>query len=323
MDVDRDALIWMYTKMQTIRQFETRVARLMLEGKLPGTVHLYAGEEAVACGVCANLGPADYVSSTHRGHGHLIAKGGDLDKMMAELFAKSTGYCKGKGGSMHIASLGVGILGANGIVGAGLPIAVGAGFAAKYRKSDAVAVAFFGDGASNQGTFHEAVNLAAVLKAPVIFVCENNGYAVSTSQARHQTIVDVADRARAYGIPGAIVDGNDVFAVYKAAREAIGRARVGLGPSLVECKTYRHYGHSIGDPGRYRTQEEVDAWKLKDPIPRLRDRLIELGVMSGEQADSIDQEVAGAIESAVRFAEESPSASLEALLEDVYAPSGN
>ncbi|MDO8673220.1 MAG: thiamine pyrophosphate-dependent dehydrogenase E1 component subunit alpha, partial [Dehalococcoidia bacterium] len=253
MDVDRDTLIWIYTKMQTIRQFETRVAELFLEGKLPGTVHLYAGEEAVACGVCANLGPADYVGSTHRGHGHVIAKGGDLNKMMAELYGKTTGYCKGKGGSMHIANIGIGVLGANGIVGAGLPIAVGAGFAAKYRKSDAVAVSFFGDGASNQGTFHESINLAAVLRVPVIFVCENNGYAISTSQIRHQNITDVADRAAGYGIPGVVVDGNDAFAVYGAAKEEIGRARAGLGPSLLDCKTYRHYGHSIGDSGRYRT----------------------------------------------------------------------
>jgi pyruvate dehydrogenase E1 component alpha subunit len=229
--IDNEKLLAMYKNMVTIRLFENQVSDLFAAGKLPGFIHLYIGEEAVATGVCANLKEQDYITSTHRGHGHLIAKGGDLNKMMAELYGKRSGYCKGKGGSMHIADVDLGILGANGIVGGGPPIATGAAFGIKYQGSDGVVVCFFGDAASNQGTFHEGLNLASVWKLPVIFVCENNLYGISVSQARHQNISDVADRANAYDIPGVVVDGNDVMAVYEAAGEAIGAPAPGKAPA--------------------------------------------------------------------------------------------
>jgi TPP-dependent pyruvate/acetoin dehydrogenase alpha subunit len=250
LDLSNEKLIEMYRTMKKIREFETKAAELFAEGSIPGFVHLYIGEEAVATGVCANLKDSDYITSTHRGHGHIIAKGGDLKYMFAELFGKATGYCKGKGGSMHIADADRGILGANGIVGAGHNIAVGAGLSAKYRGTDQVCVCFFGDGSTNQGTFHESLNLASIWKLPVIFVCENNLYGISMHQSRHQAIQDVADRAVAYNIPGVVVDGNDVLAVYEAAKEAIDRARNGQGPTLIECKTYRQRGHFEGDPTR-------------------------------------------------------------------------
>ena len=248
MELTKGKIVDMYRTMKLIRDFEANASRLFAEGKIPGFVHLYIGEEAIATGVCAGLNDDDYITSTHRGHGHIIAKGGDIKYMMAELYGKATGYCKGKGGSMHIADANKGILGANGIVGAGHNIAVGAGLSAKYRGTDQVCVCFFGDGSTNQGTFHEAMNLASIWKLPVIFVCENNLYGISMHQSKHQAIQDVADRAVAYNVPGVIVDGNDVFAVYEAATEAVVRARAGQGPTLIECKTYRHQGHFEGDP---------------------------------------------------------------------------
>jgi len=282
-------------------------------------VHLYVGEEAVATGACANLRKDDYITSTHRGHGHLISKGGDLKLMMAELFGRRTGYCKGKGGSMHIADVELGILGANGIVGGGFPIAVGAGFTVKYKGTDQVAACFFGDGSSNQGTFHEALNMASIWKLPVVFINENNFYGISLSQRRSMNVPDVAARAAAYNIPGVVVDGNDVLAVYEAVQEAVKRARAGEGPTLIECKTYRYRGHFEGDPTVYRPEEEVQEWKKKDPIPRFEEKLAQMGIMTEEQMKQVREEIASKIEEAVQFAEESPWPSPEEVLEDVYA----
>jgi len=319
MSIDTEKLLWMYTNMLKIRRFEEKVGELFAAGKIPGFVHLYIGEEAVATGVCAHLRKDDYITSTHRGHGHLISKGGDLKLMMAELFGKRTGYCKGKGGSMHIADVDLGILGANGIVGGGPPIATGAALAAKYKGTDQVAVCFLGDGASNQGTFHEGVNMASIWKLPVIFVVENNMYGISLSQTRSMRVQDIADRAAAYDIPGFVVDGNDVIAVYEAAGEAIQRARAGEGPALIECKTYRYRGHFVGDPMIYRTREEEEMWKAKDPIPRFEAKLKEMGVLTEAQAREINERIIAQVEEAVRFAEESPWPAPEEVLEDVYA----
>ncbi len=318
MSIDTEKLLWMYTNMLKIRRFEEKVAELFAAGKIPGFVHLYVGEEAVATGVCAHLRKDDYITSTHRGHGHLISKGGDLKLMMAELFGKRTGYCKGKGGSMHIADMDLGILGANGIVGGGPPIATGAALAVRYKGTDQVAVCFLGDGASNQGTFHEGVNLASIWKLPVIFVVENNMYGISFPQTRSMRVQDIADRAAAYGIPGFVVDGNDVIAVYEAAGEAIQRARAGEGPALIECKTYRYRGHFEGDPMVYRTREEEEMWKAKDPISRFEAKLMEMGVLNEAQAREINERILAQVEEAVRFAEESPWPAPEEVLEDVY-----
>ncbi|MCR4441508.1 MAG: thiamine pyrophosphate-dependent dehydrogenase E1 component subunit alpha [Peptococcaceae bacterium] len=319
MEITKEKLLGFYKTMVTIRKFEEKACELFAAGKLPGFVHLYIGEEAVATGVCANLTDKDFITSTHRGHGHLIAKGGKLDLMMAELFGKATGYCKGKGGSMHIADVDLGILGANGIVGAGQPIATGAAFACKYKKSDAVAVCFHGDGASNRGTFHESLNMAAIFKLPVVFVCENNMYGISISQKYHMNVSDISDRAAAYGIPGVTVDGNDVVAVYEAAAEAIQRARKGDGPSLIECKTWRQKGHFEGDPQSYKKPEEQAEWLQKDPIPRLEKKLLELKYATKADLDKIQGETAQKIEAAVKFAQNSPDPSPEDVLTDVLA----
>jgi pyruvate dehydrogenase E1 component alpha subunit len=269
-----------------------------------------------------NLTDEDQITSTHRGHGHLVAKGGDFRPMYAELFGRVTGYCKGKGGSMHISNLEVGMLGANGIVGAGPPIAVGAGFSNKYRGTRQVAVSFFGDGASNEGAFHEAANMAALYKLPVVFVCENNGYGEFTAQAKHQAIQDVADRAAGYGMPGVIADGMDAVAVYEAAAEAVERARQGGGPTLLECKTYRFYDH-VGVRGMgmaYRSDEEVIAWRKRDPIPLLEARLAELGVLTPDAAQAVHARVRSEVAEAIAYAEASPFPAPEQLLEDVYVP---
>lgn len=318
MELSKNKMVDMYKTMKNIREFETKAVDLFADGSISGFVHLYIGEEAIATGVCANLEESDYITSTHRGHGHIIAKGGNLNYMMAELFGKETGYCKGKGGSMHIADADKGILGANGIVGAGHNISVGAGLSAKYRGTDQVCICFFGDGSTNQGTFHESLNLASVWKLPVVFVCENNLYGISMHQANHQAIQDVADRAVAYNMPGIVVDGNDVFAVYEAANEAIKRARNGEGPTLVECKTYRHRGHFEGDPGLYKPDEEMEEWMEKDPIPRMVNYLLENDIVSKEEIEEIDKEIDKDIEEAVKFAEDSPIPSIESIVEDIY-----
>jgi TPP-dependent pyruvate/acetoin dehydrogenase alpha subunit len=319
MEIPKEKLVDMYRKMVRIRNFEERVRKEFAAGNIGGFVHLYSGEEGVAVGVCSNLTDADYITSTHRGHGHLIAKGGETDKMMAELFAKKSGYNKGKGGSMHIADIEIGILGANGIVGGGIPIAGGAALSAQTRGTNQVAVCFLGDGASNTSRFHEGINLASAWKLPVVYIIENNQYAESTRISDTCRLTNIADRAIAYGIPGVTVDGNDVLAVYEAASEAVGRARSGEGPSMVECKTYRHHGHYEGDTMTYRTDKEVDEWKNKDPILNFRNKLSEMGVLSKEAADNIDQEINEEIEQAVKFAQESPLPSPEEALDDVYA----
>ena len=316
-----DALRDMHRRMVRIRVFETEAGKLAEAGKIPGALHLYVGEEAVAAGVMVHLSNEDWITSTHRGHGHLIAKGGAFDRMFAELFGRATGYCRGKGGSMHISNMELGMLGANGIVGAGPPIAVGAAFSTKYRKTDRVAISFFGDGASNEGSFHEAANMAALFKLPVVFVCENNGYGEYTPQANHQAIVDVADRAAGYGMPGVVVDGMDAVAVFDAAGAAIERARRGEGPTLLEAKTYRFFDH-VGIRGMglsYRTDAELEEWQKRDPIHLFEARLTELGVLSKEQAATIHDDVMAEVKAGIKFAEDSPPPAPETLLDDVYA----
>jgi len=309
----------MYRKMLEIRLFEEKVFDLYGQNLVPGTIHLYAGEEAVAVGVCSNLNVDDYITSTHRGHGHCIAKGADLRRTMAEILGKKTGYCKGKGGSMHIADFAVGMLGATAVVGAGLPIAVGAGLSAKLRKTSQVVACFFGEGASNQGTFHESINMASVWALPVVFVCENNLYAMGTRQSRIMSIQNVADRAAAYGIPGVIVDGNDVLMVYEAARTAVERARAGKGPTLIECKTYRHKGHSRVDSAKYRPKEEVEEWLGKDPLKRFRQAMLGNGILTQTELEHVETEVADEVADAVKFALDSPYPEGKEALENVYA----
>src|SRR5512136_692670 len=277
---DNSMLLEMYRQMLTIRFFEEKVFELYGQNLVPGTIHLYAGEEAVAVGVCANLRKDDYITSTHRGHGHCIAKGARLDKTMAEILGRKTGYCKGKGGSMHIADFSIGMLGATAVVGSGIPIAAGAGLSIELRGADQVVACFFGDGASNQGTFHEGINLAAVWHLPVVFVCENNLYAMGTRQSNVMLVENIADRASGYGIPGVTVDGNDVLAVYEAALVAVERARRGEGPTILECKTYRLKGHSRYDPAAYRPKDEVEEWLKKDAIARFQERLLEKSILN-------------------------------------------
>jgi pyruvate dehydrogenase E1 component alpha subunit len=318
MELSREKLLWMYERMRLIRDFEDRIAGLFAAGELPGFLHFYAGEEAVAVGVCAHLNPDDFITSTHRGHGHCIAKGVDVNQMMAELYGRATGACKGKGGSMHIADVDKGMLGANGIVGGGVPLAAGAGLTAKYNKRGQVAVCFFGDGANNQGAFHEAANLAAIWKLPVIFVCENNGYAEATPVNYATSVQDIAARASAYNIPGLVVDGQDVFAVYEAAGEAVRRARAGEGPTLLECKTYRYYGHFSGDPGGYRSEEEINEAKRRDCLERFKRQVLDRGLLTQVELDEIDRRSKEAIEQAVAFAKSSPLPSPEEVTTDVY-----
>ncbi len=316
---ETERLVWMLQTMLRIRAFEEKAEELYQLGKVHGTMHLSIGQEAVAAGVCAALRPDDYILSTHRGHGHCIAKGADVRRMMAEFLGKETGCCRGRGGSMHIADAATGNLGANGIVAGGLPIATGVGLSIQIRGTDQVCVAFFGDGAANTGAFHESLNLAAIWSLPVVFVCENNHYAMSMPVQKAMRVARISDRACAYGIPGCTVDGMDAVAVYEAAREAVARARRGEGPTLVECVTYRFRGHSRSDRQRYRTREEVEAWRARDPILVLRGRLLALGILTEEALDRMAQAAREEIEEAVRFAEESPEPDPSTLLEDVYA----
>ncbi|KKB73554.1 MULTISPECIES: thiamine pyrophosphate-dependent dehydrogenase E1 component subunit alpha [Bacillus] len=310
---------WMYKKMLEIRKFEDKVHELFAQGILPGFVHLYAGEEAVAVGVCAHLNDKDSITSTHRGHGHCIAKGCDIKGMMAEIYGKATGLCKGKGGSMHIADFDKGMLGANGIVGGGFPLACGAALTAKYKGEKNVSVCFFGDGANNQGTFHEGINLAAIWKLPVIFVAENNGYGEATPFSYASSCKAIADRAAGYGIPGVQVDGKDVMAVYQAAEEAVKRAKNGEGPTLIECITYRNYGHFEGDAQRYKTSEEkLEHQEEKDAISIFRRELLASQKLTEEELDRIETSVAKAVEEAVEFSEKSPYPDQAELLTDVY-----
>jgi pyruvate dehydrogenase E1 component alpha subunit len=318
MEIGHEKLLWIYERMLMIREFEDQVRELFATGKLPGFVHLYAGEEAVAVGACANLRDDDFITSTHRGHGHCIAKGVGIRGMMAELYGKSTGVCKGKAGSMHIADVDKGMLGANGIVGGGLPLACGPALMAKVKKTGQAVVCFFGDGASNQGSFHEALNLAAIWKLPVLFLCENNLYAESTPVEYSTSIKNIADRASSYGIPGIITDGMDVFAVYEATHEALTRARADHGPTLIEAKTYRYYGHFEGDALKYRTKEEEGTFHDRDPIAIFKHRVLEEKLLSIAELEAIEKDTSAIIEAAVRFAEESPYPKPEECLTDVY-----
>ena len=320
MDLTPSQLLDMLRSMIRIRLFEETAGKLMEAGKMPGFLHLYVGQEAVATGVCEALRVDDYISSTHRGHGHLVAKGGDLSRMMAELMGKATGYCGGKGGSMHINDLELGMLGANGIVGAGVPIAVGAGFRNKYLGTDQVSVAFFGDAATNIGAFHEAANMACALHLPVVFICEHNMYGEYTPTDKTMVIADIVDRAAGSGMPGVIVDGMDVLAVHEATLEAVARARRGEGPALVEAKTYRFYNHSgIQNLGlKYRPDAEVLAWKARDPIFGFEQRLLDGGIASRDEIDAVWADVRATIDAAVEFAESSPFPEADDLLTGVY-----
>jgi TPP-dependent pyruvate/acetoin dehydrogenase alpha subunit len=315
----RDTLAGLYATMSLIREFEERLKRLVEQGVPVGAVHYYTGQEAVAAGVCGALAPDDWIASTHRGHGHCIAKGVDVAAMMAELFGKATGTNRGKGGSMHVTDVSKGILGVNPIVGAGVAHAVGAALSARVRRTRQVAVAFFGDGAANIGTVHESMNMASIWQLPVIFVCENNGYAQATPAEYALSVKDVADRGAAYGMPGVIVDGQDVVAVWEASQAAVERARSGGGPTLIECKTYRYYGHHQGDnPLRYRTAEEERLARERDCLARFRERMRQTGPLTSVELDELDARSRRLIDDAVAFAQGSPVPDADQLLTHVY-----
>ena len=320
MTLTREKQFEMLRSMQTIRRFEERASDDYQAGAIYGVVHCYIGEEAVAVGVCAALNSDDQIISTHRGHGHCLAKGADLNRMMAELYGRQTGYCKGKGGSMHIADFSIGMLGANGIVAGGIPIVTGAGLAAQLEGKGRVAVSFFGDGASNAGPFHESINIAATWKLPMLYVCENNLYSAGTIAADTLALSDVAARAAGYGIPGVVIDGNDVMAVYEAAEAAVSRARAGQGPTLIECKTYRWRGHTER-PGQEdpRPKEEIEEWRQRDPISRFVTTLMDQELLTEDAWQKMDAEILKAIEDAVKFSEESPFPDPEAAVEDIFA----
>ena len=310
-----------FRKMVLIRRFEEGAEESYTRGLIHGTMHLSIGQEASAVGTCMPLSDTDQITSTHRGHGHCVAKGADVGKMFAEFFGKETGYCKGRGGSMHIADVSKGNLGANGIVGGGLPIAVGAALTAKRLKTGAVVICFFGDGANNEGAFHEALNMAAVWKLPVVFVCENNKYGMSVSVERSTAVKSIAERAAAYTIPGVSVDGNDFSAVAEASEEAVARARSGAGPTLIESMTYRWRGHSKSDRNRYRTKEEISEWMEKDPISRLAALLTEHGVVTAAEVQLIEHDVVAEIAAAIEFARTSPDPEVSQATRDVYTGS--
>jgi TPP-dependent pyruvate/acetoin dehydrogenase alpha subunit len=307
----------MYRMMYLIRLFEEKAMQLYNEGINRGALHPYSGEEAIAAGVCLSLIEGDYITSTHRGHGHCLAMGGDPSKMLAELLGKKSGYCNGKGGSMHIADIGLGILGANGIVGGGIPISVGAGIALDNMDKKNVVVCFFGDGASNTGGFHESLNMASIWKLPIIFVCENNFYAISSNLKDSMNIFDISERARSYNIKGYSIDGNDVEIVYKTAKKARDLAVGRNGPVLIEAKTYRLYGHWIADPQIYRSVKEVNKWKKKDPILIFKEKLLEKKIVSIQEIKDIEKEIEEEISNAEKFAKSSPEPDLTDALKDV------
>lgn len=317
-DYPRETLMHLYRQMVLIREFELRAIAERRAGLIPGFIHSCVGQEATATGACAALEPHDVITSTHRGHGHLVAKGGDPKYMMAELAARTTGYCGGKGGSLHMTDFGLGILGANGIVGGGLPIAVGAGLAFQQKREPRVALSFFGDGATNEGSFHEALNLAGLWKLPVVFFCENNLYGEGTPQTRQAPVADLAIRAVSYAMPGVTVDGNDVLAVYEATRTAVDRARAGGGPTLIEGKTYRLRGHYEGDPMVYRSKAEMEEWKGRDPVPAFRARLLDEAGVPEPEVVVLERAVQAALDEAVAYAAASPSPAPEMALEGVY-----
>ncbi len=317
----KEQLMSFYETMIRIRRFEEETFEFYKKGLMAGLAHLYLGEEAIATGVCAALNEEDYIGSTHRGHGHLVARGADTDRMMAEILGKKTGYSNGKGGSMHIMAMDKGILGANGIVGGEIPIATGAAYSAKYRGTDQVAVSFMGDSATNEGTFHESINMAAAWDLPCIYVIENNLYGISVDIRDVTNTPDLAVRAQAYNIPGVVVDGMDVVAVYEAAKKAVERARKGEGPTLIECKTYRWQGHHVGDPATYRkrrSETEKEDWMKKDPIPALKEAVLKAGIASEEGFDKLDRLVEDEIQAAVQFAVDSEYPPAEDAYTDVF-----
>lgn len=314
-----EQLISMFTLMNKIRHFERMADRLYAAGKVHGTMHLSAGQEAVAVGLGVTLDPDDYFLNHHRGHGHFIAKNADIKRMMAEFMGKDTGYCRGRGGSMHIADIEANNLGANGIVGGGLSLAVGVGMALQMQHKEQIVVVVFGDGAANEGIFHESLNMAALWKLPVLFVCENNLYGMSMHVNRATAKLPIAQRAEGYGIPWHYIDGNDLLLVYETMRNAVNRVRQGEGPVLVETETYRYFGHSKSDRNLYRTKEEIDEWRELDPILRMRKGLVENDILSEERVAQIDQEALQEIEAAVEFAESSPEPDVSTVEEFVYA----
>ena len=322
MDLTKEQLVEMYRRQLRIRRFDEKAMELLAKGEIPGAVHTSIGQEAEVVGACMALRYDDYMVGNHRSHGHPIGKGADLNRLMAELMGKRTGVNKGKGGSMHLADFSVGSVGETSIVGSGIPVAAGAALGAKMQGTDRVCLCFFGDGASNEGTFHEGLNLAAIWKLPVIYLCENNGYAVTTPARYSVSVQNIADRAKSYDIPGVVVDGQDAIAVYEVVSEAVKRARAGQGPSLVEAKTYRYREHAEGALlealAGYRSKDELNEWKQRDPIVLLRDRLVRDGTLTEAEAAQIDGEVQAEVEAAVRFARESPYPNPEEAFEGLY-----
>lgn len=305
--------------MLKIRYFEEKVFELLSRDLIVGASHVYAGQEAVAVGACAAIREDDYIASTHRGHGHCLAKGGKLPEMMAELCGRETGYCKGRGGSMHIADVKTGNLGATGIVGSNIPVATGAGLAVQMKKTDQVVLCFFGDGASNTGAFHESLNMGGAWKLPVVYICENNLYGMSCSVKRVCSVPNIAERAAGYGMPSDRADGMDVFKVKESVEKAVKRAREGGGPTLIECETYRYFGHSRSDPRAYRTKEEEAEWKSRDAIEKLKKQIIEKNMMSAEEVEALEDDVQKQVDDAAEFALNSPYPSVDSLFDDVYA----
>ena len=322
MDLTKNEKIEMLRKMLLIRKFEEEAGKLFMRNLVHGTMHLSIGEEAVPVGAISALRKTDYITSTHRGHGHMIAKGGNIKKMLAEFLGKETGYCHGRGGSMHIADSKLGNLGATGVVGAGIPIATGAALAIKMKKEASVVVCFFGDGAANEGTFFESLNMATIWNLPEIFLCENNQYAMSSPAKKFIPTQNISDRATAFSIPGVAIDGMDVIAVYETVKAAVERARSGKGPTLIEAKTYRYKGHSKSDKNLYRTKEEIEEWKKKDPITTFKNRLMEIGELTEDKFQKLNDEVIKEIEEGVKFAIESPEPLKDTLLKYVYAEEG-
>ncbi len=319
--IGKNTYLGLYETMFRMRRFEEEVFEFYKKGMMPGLAHLYLGQEAIATGVCATLNEDDYIGSSHRGHGHLVARGADVGPMMAEILGKETGYCRGKGGSMHIMALDKGILGANGIVGGEIPIATGAAYSAKYRKTKQVAVSFFGDGATNEGTFHESVNMAAAWDLPIVYIIENNLYGISVDIRDVTNTIDLADRAMGYGIPGVVVDGMDVLAVQAASEEAVARARAGKGPTFIECKTYRWQGHHVGDPGDYRLRRdknEKEKWMERCPIKCFRAFMIGEGI-DEKKIQAAEAEIEAEIQAAVKFAADSPYPDMSEAFTDVFA----
>lgn len=322
-DISKDKLVQMLERMWLIRHFEVRVMEVHSAGEFTGAAHPYIGEEAVAVGACAALEDTDYIAGNHRSHGHPLAKGGSVKRAMAELYGRVDGYCKGKGGSMHLADFSIGILGESGIVASSVPVATGAALAAKIRGENFVSMVFFGDGASNQGACHESMNLASLWSLPVIFLCENNQYAVTTSYHDSVAVEHISDRASAYNMPGVLVDGQDAIAMYEASSEAVRRARAGEGPTLIEALTYRYEEHSLGlgrvRRGEYRTADEIGEWRERDPIDVLERTLVSQGILSREECDAISKAKEAEVEDAVEFARKSPYPEPEALFEDMWA----